>query len=616
MKFMSLLLEGKKERLVDKYKDEKTFEGATDLLEKLIDGDPSSTKKYSEWLVKQMVGLGDPVNFSIADNVNLFIELIEQFHKSATAITPEDIDYAASISSLVDAPMIKSSPKDINKYKSIWGLQAVLRGVRKRQIMVQKEKEVKNESNKIYEDDKYLIVEPYSHGASCYYGAGTKWCTTTKNDTRYFDKYSDEGSLYYVIDKKSNDGTWGKMALFVRSNGNTEVYDQKDSVRSVNVLLDRFKPIEDKIKSLLKGNNHYDTLNKIMNGEVDPQRGKIRSEILQKIEKNGDNDYTLILNFKGPEDFLDLFEGEVDEDDLKYVEYAIDQPYGYDANYYDPYNFDEDLSEGYYLYYLANSELETLKEILQIFDPEVAKLIKGSKNGYQIDNDDYKTIGKYMSENFDSTFIYEISDAYSFAKNKSIEAELQKEFTEGLCNIYESMGFEKLDEECFFKYSVSLREIMNLYESNEYYRELNLKGMLKDYVSTYISFPFDNPYEYVYQVEDDEVFTEEFNPPTEIAFERYYDKLKESEFFLDVDEYQRLNDILKKEFRVGFNIPVPSQEGVNINIRGVNPETNKIDFTLKRFNGETDSFETKKGRAKLSSLRSLMDNYQLFDPFE
>ena len=616
MKFMSLLLEGKKERLVDKYKDEKTFEGATDLLEKLIDGDPSSTKKYSEWLVKQMVGLGDPVNFSIADNVNLFIELIEQFHKSATAITPEDIDYAASISSLVDAPMIKSSPKDINKYKSIWGLQAVLSGVRKRQIMVQKEKEVKNESNKIYEDDKYLIVEPYSHGASCYYGAGTKWCTTTKNDTRYFDKYSDEGSLYYVIDKKSNDGTWGKMALFVRSNGNTEVYDQKDSVRSVNVLLDRFKPIEDKIKSLLKGNNHYDTLNKIMNGEVDPQRGKIRSEILQKIEKNGDNDYTLILNFKGPEDFLDLFEGEVDEDDLKYVEYAIDQPYGYDANYYDPYNFDEDLSEGYYLYYLANSELETLKEILQIFDPEVAKLIKGSKNGYQIDNDDYKTIGKYMSENFDSTFIYEISDAYSFAKNKSIEAELQKEFTEGLCNIYESMGFEKLDEECFFKYSVSLREIMNLYESNEYYRELNLKGMLKDYVSTYISFPFDNPYEYVYQVEDDEVFTEEFNPPTEIAFERYYDKLKESEFFLDVDEYQRLNDILKKEFRVGFNIPVPSQEGVNINIRGVNPETNKIDFTLKRFNGETDSFETKKGRAKLSSLRSLMDNYQLFDPFE
>lgn len=616
MKFMSLLLEGKKERLVDKYKDEKTFEGATDLLEKLIDGDPSSTKKYSEWLVKQMVGLGDPVNFSIADNVNLFIELIEQFHKSATAITPEDIDYAASISSLVDAPMIKSSPKDINKYKSIWGLQAVLSGVRKRQIMVQKEKEVKNESNKIYEDDKYLIVEPYSHGASCYYGAGTKWCTTTKNDTRYFDKYSDEGSLYYVIDKKSNDGTWGKMALFVRSNGNTEVYDQKDSVRSVNVLLDRFKPIEDKIKSLLKGNNHYETLNKIMNGEVDPQRGKIRSEILQKIEKNGDNDYTLILNFKGPEDFLDLFEGEVDEDDLKYVEYAIDQPYGYDANYYDPYNFDEDLSEGYYLYYLANSELETLKEILQIFDPEVAKLIKGSKNGYQIDNDDYKTIGKYMSENFDSTFIYEISDAYSFAKNKSIEAELQKEFTEGLCNIYESMGFEKLDEECFFKYSVSLREIMNLYESNEYYRELNLKGMLKDYVSTYISFPFDNPYEYVYQVEDDEVFTEEFNPPTEIAFERYYDKLKESEFFLDVDEYQRLNDILKKEFRVGFNIPVPSQEGVNINIRGVNPETNKIDFTLKRFNGETDSFETKKGRAKLSSLRSLMNNYQLFDPFE
>ena len=615
MKFMSILLEGKKENLIDKYKDSETFADAPELLEKLIDGDPSATKKYSEWMIKQMIGLGSPLTYSVADNVNLFLELIEKFHKSASAITPEDIDYAATTSTLVDAPTIKSAPKDINKYKSIWGLQAVLNGVRQRQIMVQKEKEVKNESNKIYEDDKYLIVEPYSHGASCYYGAGTKWCTTTKGDTRYFDKYSDEGSLYYIIDKKSNDGTWGKMALFVRSNGNTEVYDQKDSVRSLDVLLQRFEPIADKIKSLVKGQNHYETLTKIMNGEVDPQRGKIHSEILQKIEKNGDNDYTVVLNFRGAEDFLDLFEGEVEEGDLKFVEYAIDQPYGRDADYYDPYNFDEDLSEGYYLYNLSDDELGTLKEILQIFDPEVAKLIKGSENGYQIDNDDYKTIGKFMSENFDSDFIYEIRDAYTYAKNRAIEVGLQKEFTEGLCNIYESMGLEKQDE-CFFRYNVSLKDILNLYESNEYYRDLNLKGMLKDYVSTHISFPFDYPYEYAYQVEDDQVFTDEFNTPTERAFERYYDKLKDSEFFVDVDEYIRLNDVLKKEFRVGFNIPVPSQEGVNINIQGVDPETNKIKFTLKRFNNETDSFETKKGRAKLSSLRSLMNNYQLFDPFE
>ena len=92
--------------------------------------------------------------------------------------------------------------------------------------------------------------------------------------------------------------------------------------------------------------------------------------------------------------------------------------------------------------------------------------------------------------------------------------------------------------------------------------------------------------------------------------------MKDSDFFVDVDEYIRLNNTIKKEFTVGFNIPVPSQEGVSINVEGVDPETNKIKFTLKRFNNETDSFETKKGRAKLSSLRSLMNNYQLFDPFE
>jgi len=44
IKFQNILLEGKKENLIDKYKDSPTFADATELLEKLIDGDPSATK--------------------------------------------------------------------------------------------------------------------------------------------------------------------------------------------------------------------------------------------------------------------------------------------------------------------------------------------------------------------------------------------------------------------------------------------------------------------------------------------------------------------------------------------------------------------------------------------
>ena len=614
MKFMTILLEGKKERLIDKYKDTPTFADAPELLEKLIEGDPSSTKKYSEWMVKQMIGLGDPITYSLADNVNLFIELIEKFHKSASSITPEDIDDAASMSSLVKADKLRIAPKDINKYDSIWALQAVLSAISKRKEQKEKEKEVKNESVKIYEDDRFLIVEPLSHGASCYYGQNTKWCTTSKDDTRYFDTYTKEGSLYYIIDKKSSNNIFGKMALLVRPNGRTEVYDQQDSLRSVDVLLDRFDPIKDKIKGLIQGQNHYELLSKLNNGEIEPSRVKVQSEIFDKVRKS-DGGYEVVLNFDGPEKFLSLFNEEIEESDISFIANAIDPPYGYEANYYDTYNFDEDLSEGYYLYNLNDEHLEILKDIIQVYNPEVASLIKKGEDGFDIDRDDYSTIGKFITDNLESTLIEDLGYEYSIARKESIEVGLRKRFQNELCNILSEIGIEK-EGECFYNYSIDLSELVNMYESSEYFKDLDLKSMLEDYVSNNVSFPYSYVYELAYDSEDDETFNENFNDPTESVLSSYYDKLIDSDFFLDVDEYLKINKELEKEFKLNQNIPVPSQEGTFVNISGVHPETNKVDFTLKRFNGETDKFETKKVRAKLSTLRSLMNNYQLFDPFE
>ena len=611
---MTILLEGKKERLVDKYKGENTFEGATDLLEKLIDGDPSSTKKYAEWMIKQMIGLGNPQTYSVADNVNLFIDLIEKFHKGATSITPDDVDYAASMSTLVDADKIKRGPKDINKYDSIWGLQAVMTAVNKRKIQKEKEAEIKKEVNKIYEDDTYLIVQPETHGASCYYGANTKWCTTSKDNTRYFDKYTEEGNLYYIIDKRSANSTFGKMALFVRSNGNTEVYDQQDAIRSLDILLAKFEPIKDKILPLVKGQAHYDTLLKIKEGKLSPARGNIKSDIIKRIEKDGDG-FKVELNFGGVEKFLQLFNEDVEEGDLKYIEYTIEPPYGSEEQYYDPYEFIDDLNEGYYLYNLNYDHLKVLKDILQVYDPKIAALINETPDGFDIDRDDYSTIGKFINENLESEVISDLRDTYSYAKDRSLFVGLQKLFTEGLCNILEEIGIQR-DGECFYNYEVSLDEVLRMYESEEYYESLSITEMLQNYVTNNIDFPFTYPYEYVYENEDGETFNEEFNDETLRVLEKAYEKFDDVEFIKDFDEYLRVLEELKKQFDIGKNIPVPSQEGISIYIDGVDLQTNKINFTIKRFNGETDSFETKKGRAKLSSLLSLMNNYQLFDPFE
>jgi hypothetical protein len=44
-----------------------------------------------------------------------------------------------------------------------------------------------NEYEKIYQTKDFLMVVPFTHAASCKYGANTKWCTTKKNDDEFFN---------------------------------------------------------------------------------------------------------------------------------------------------------------------------------------------------------------------------------------------------------------------------------------------------------------------------------------------------------------------------------------------------------------------------------------------
>ena len=58
-------------------------------------------------------------------------------------------------------------------------------------------------AQKIYEDSNILIVKPLTYEASCKYGAGTRWCTTTAGQPSYFKSYTaGDQVLYYVILKK------------------------------------------------------------------------------------------------------------------------------------------------------------------------------------------------------------------------------------------------------------------------------------------------------------------------------------------------------------------------------------------------------------------------------
>ncbi len=70
-----------------------------------------------------------------------------------------------------------------------------------------------NPGELIYENSQIQIFIPTTKAASCKYGAGTTWCTTMA-DREYYERYTKEGALYYVLDKikTSSDPTY-KMAI-------------------------------------------------------------------------------------------------------------------------------------------------------------------------------------------------------------------------------------------------------------------------------------------------------------------------------------------------------------------------------------------------------------------
>jgi hypothetical protein len=91
-------------------------------------------------------------------------------------------------------------------------------------------KSIKNhEIEKVIEKNGISIYVPYTHTASCIYGANTKWCTASKGDYKdYFNIHAldHEETLYYIIDKNQKD-EFKKVAITVNKNG--KIIDIRDS---------------------------------------------------------------------------------------------------------------------------------------------------------------------------------------------------------------------------------------------------------------------------------------------------------------------------------------------------------------------------------------------------
>lgn len=138
--------------------------------------------------------------------------------------------------------------KDLNQYKNLEQLFDTLQELGQ---TARRTVEISDEVDRIYEDNRFVVVVPKTHKSSCYYGAGTKWCTASKDTDSHFSNYKTNGELYYIIDKTlPTSSPYYKVALNKKLAGLTEdfwdVQDKPitDTTKIMTIIQNR-KMLED-----------------------------------------------------------------------------------------------------------------------------------------------------------------------------------------------------------------------------------------------------------------------------------------------------------------------------------------------------------------------------------
>ena len=221
MKFIGILLkEGRREDLKKKYSTKFNEQDLEFILN--ISDLKDFNHKYTDFVLKNTDGDGE----LDTDELEHLVDLIKDFDKYQSQLPK----------------------KDINQYVSLNELEKVILYIRNKQ----KEKQLSSQAQKVYEDDKFLVVKPQTEEASCKYGSNTKWCVTSKGSGHFGRYTAGNQGLYFIINKaNSTNQNYSKVAIHFTDEGNTTYWDAQDnsmSKREIDVMEYAFAEIIQSIK--------------------------------------------------------------------------------------------------------------------------------------------------------------------------------------------------------------------------------------------------------------------------------------------------------------------------------------------------------------------------------
>ena len=152
-------------------------------IELISAADPTPQNKMTKWLTR--IYLSGDSNMRLPEDAEQIKTDLTKFMK------------------LGQAKKLQPGQNNLDAFKTLGELYDVLEKFSDEDATSNREqdKQTKMEGiDTIINEPGLKIYHTKTHEANCLVGAGTKWCTASKDDSNYFDQYSKDGPLYAIIE--------------------------------------------------------------------------------------------------------------------------------------------------------------------------------------------------------------------------------------------------------------------------------------------------------------------------------------------------------------------------------------------------------------------------------
>lgn len=405
--------------------------------------------------------------------------------------------------------------------------------------------------NILLNNDDWMVVDPLDYNAFVYYAP-----------ENYKDKWSEysEGDTYFIIDK---DKEPIQTSIIHKDKNFKPLYLGSESQRHRELTRSEFESdLPDEVKSVVDNivgqSDVYKLLLSIKNGEkVTSNQMERADDLVWKFIYNEKNPSKSMvkLQFDDMEDYLNLF--DIDEYDIPFAESVYSHYDG--ANFIDYDHGYNEWNEGYLLHTFSEENLNKLKQILRLISPSTVKL----------DTDEEREeSSKILEKMFPNEVDYIISD-WTDEENRCKNNGAKEWIESDTCDYFSNYGL--IRQSCFSQYYTTVSILLSLY-NNVGDKSLSLREILKNigHRDTNIGGWDENRWE-IYCNDFDE---KSFNETVERQLDKIFEKIEDSDEFVDVYEYSNIFNRITKNYHL--NNRYKTKSGREFFIRKIDPATNKI----------------------------------------